>query len=94
MMAEVGGMVNVSGQQDRHAVGAAEARQHADDDAEQDADHHQGQIVPGERDLEAADERVDLVHVCLPVVSRAQHRPWSDAKVTVAARLVYIVPKT
>ena len=49
-------------QQDRHPVGAAEARQDADDDAEQNADHHQGQVVPGERDLEAADQRGNLFH--------------------------------
>ena len=31
-------------QQDGHAVGAAQARQHADDDAEHDADDHQQQV--------------------------------------------------
>ena len=35
------------GQQNCHPVGPAEARQNTDDDAEQDADHHQGQVIPG-----------------------------------------------
>jgi hypothetical protein len=40
MMAEVGGMLKVSGSR-INAVGAAETRKHADDDAEHDAqDHH------------------------------------------------------
>ena len=49
-------------QQDGDAVGAAEARQHADDHAEQDADHHVGQIRQGQRDREAVQEVVDFVH--------------------------------
>lgn len=33
-------------QQDRHAVGAAQARQHADDHAQHDADQHVQKVVP------------------------------------------------
>ena len=51
------------GQEDGHAVGPTEAGQDANDDAQQDADHHQGQVVPGQRDLEAANERRNVFHV-------------------------------
>ena len=40
-------------QQDRDAVGAAEAGQHADEDAEHDADAHQQDVVRLERDRKA-----------------------------------------
>ena len=45
MIAEVGDMRERQRQQDRDAVGAAEAGQHADDHAEQDADEHQQDVA-------------------------------------------------
>ncbi len=44
MIAEVGDMREGQRQQDRDAVGAAQTRQHADDHAEHDADHHQHDV--------------------------------------------------
>jgi hypothetical protein len=44
------------GQQDRDPVGAAKARQHADDGAERDAHHRQEEIVGLKRDPEAEEE--------------------------------------
>ena len=49
-------------QQDRDAVGAAQARQHADDHAEDDAGEHQHQVLQRQRDAEAVHQRLDLVH--------------------------------
>ena len=43
-------------QQDGHAVGAAQSRQHADDGAQQDADHGHEQIEGRERDVKAEEE--------------------------------------
>ena len=84
-------------QKDRDPVGAAQTRQDADDDAEQDADDHQSQVVPGERDLEAADKRRYLVHeFLLPVVSRARQLGIVDLTTVpghcLCGALVYHVP--
>ena len=49
-------------QQDRDAVGAAQSRQHADDDPKQDADEHQCQVVRGQRDAEPLHQRGNLFH--------------------------------
>jgi hypothetical protein len=53
-------------QQYRDAIRAAQARQHADDDAQHDADRHHADVVPRERDGEAVDERAQVFHHALP----------------------------
>jgi hypothetical protein len=80
-------------QQDGDAVGAPEAGQDPDDDAEQDADQHQRDVVPGESDLEAANERVDLVHA-FPFPSFPARQPGPDCGTRPLCQplLVYIVP--
>ena len=62
MIAEVGGMREGQRQQDRDAVGAAQSRQHADDDAEHDADQHQADVVWRQDDREALQQRRNLFH--------------------------------
>ena len=56
MIADIGGMMNVRGIRMAHAVGAAEARQHADDRAEGDPGDGDHEIVGLERDLKAEEE--------------------------------------
>ena len=62
MIAEVGDMREGERQQDRDAVGAAEAGQHADDHAEQDADHHQQQVERLQHHGEAVKQIGDFFH--------------------------------
>ena len=62
MIAEVGDMRERQRQQDGDAVGAAEAGQHADDDAEHDADDHHHQVERLEDDGEAVEQIDDLFH--------------------------------
>jgi hypothetical protein len=49
-MAEVGSIVKVSRQEDRNAVGAAKPRQHADEDAEHETQHHHKERLPAQKD--------------------------------------------
>ena len=63
MIAEVGDMREGQRQQDGDAVGAAETRQHADDDAEHDADHHQQRFVRLQHDGEAVEQIANIFHV-------------------------------
>ena len=63
MIAEVGDIENVSGKQDRDAIGAAEAGQHADDDAEHDADDHHHDVEGLEHHGEAVKEIKDFFHL-------------------------------
>ena len=49
-------------QQDRNAVGAAQSRQHADDDAEHDADHHQHDVERLQRDRKAVKQIDEFFH--------------------------------
>ena len=46
-------------QQDRDAVGAAEARQHADEDAEHEPDHHQQQRLPRQQHGKAVHQKAE-----------------------------------
>ena len=62
MMAEVGDMLKVERQQDRHAVGAAQPGQHADDHAQHDADHHVEQVLPAQHDGEAVHQVANTFH--------------------------------
>ncbi|MPM37092.1 hypothetical protein SDC9_83698 [bioreactor metagenome] len=54
-------------QQDRHAVGAAQAGQHAHDDAQQDADEHQAHVVPRKHDAEAVHQCAKVFHLLSPL---------------------------
>ena len=49
-------------QQDRDPVGTPQARQHADEDAEHEAHHHQGEDLPGQQDAETVDEKAECLH--------------------------------
>ncbi|MGY4287205.1 hypothetical protein ACVWXO_006425 [Bradyrhizobium sp. LM2.7] len=49
-------------QEDRHAVGAAEAGEDADEDAEHQPDHHQHQRLPREQDGEAVEQKTKRFH--------------------------------
>ena len=66
MIADVGDMLKVSGKQDRDAVGAAQARQHADDDAEHDADHHHHDVERLQRHREAVKQICRVLPSSLP----------------------------
>ena len=59
-----GGRVHGEGQrqQDRHAVRAAEPRQHADENAEHEADHHQRERFPRHQDDEAVQQQAEGFH--------------------------------
>ncbi|MGY3595083.1 hypothetical protein ACVIGB_003132 [Bradyrhizobium sp. USDA 4341] len=50
-------------QQDRDAVGAAKSGQHADEDAEHEADHHQQQCLPRQQDGKAMQQETEGFHV-------------------------------
>ena len=63
MIAEVGDMRERQRQQDRDAVGAAEPGQHADDDAEQDADEHHQEVERLEDDGEAVKQIGNFFHL-------------------------------
>ena len=49
-------------QQDRHAVGAAEPGQNADENAEHQPDHHQRKRLPGEQNGKAVQEQAEGFH--------------------------------
>jgi hypothetical protein len=75
-------------QQDGDAIGAAESRQHADDDAQDHADEHEKQVVPCHRHGEAVHQRLNFVHE--PSVSSGRARfppvPWEGERGTSARR--------
>ena len=50
-------------QQDGHAVGAAQAGQHADQHTECDAHQHEADVLPGQRNAEALHQALYFVHV-------------------------------
>src|SRR5947209_3036646 len=52
------------------AVRAAQARQHADDDAQDDPDEHQHQVERGQRDPEPLQQRLDFLHSASPYQRR------------------------
>ncbi len=62
MIAEVGGIVNVSGSRIATPFGPAQARQHADDDAQHQADQHHQAVVPGHRDGEPMKQGFEIFH--------------------------------
>ena len=49
-------------QQDGHAIRTAEARQHADEDAEHEPDHHQREGLPGQQNAEAVQQEAEGFH--------------------------------
>ena len=60
-------------QQDRHAVRAAEPRQHADENAEHQPDHHQREGLPGQQDgeaVQAAEPKASIDRLCLAAEGR------------------------
>ncbi len=69
-------------QQDRHAVGAPQARQHADQHAQQHADHHQRQVVERQGNRESPEQRVQFIQrrsptmllVCCLATRAGRHR--------------------
>ena len=61
-------------QQDRDAVGAAEPRQHADEDAEHDAQHHHHDIERLKHDGKAVKQIDDFFH-CDPQITPAPGSP-------------------
>ena len=62
MMADVGGIAERQRQQDGNAVGAAQSRQHADDDAEHDADDHHHDVEGLQRDRKAVKQIDEFFH--------------------------------
>jgi hypothetical protein len=58
-------------QQDRHAVGATEARQHADQHAERDPDQHEAEVGQRHRHAEALHQTLQLFHIRGRTVLRA-----------------------
>ena len=56
-MAEVGIHREGERQQDGHAIRPAEARQHADEDAEHEPDHHQRKRLPGQENAETVQQK-------------------------------------
>ena len=66
MIAEVGDMRERQRQQDRDAVGSSEARQHADDHPEQDADEHHHDVERLQDDRKAVKQIGELFHLQRP----------------------------
>ena len=62
-------------QQDRDAVGAAEARQHADEDAEHQPDHHQRHDLPRHQNGEAVQQQTEGFHRINPNPDLSSRRP-------------------
>ena len=62
MIADVGGIVNVSGSRMATPFGPAQAGQHADDDAEHDADHHHAARCTGQRDGKPVEQSGQFIH--------------------------------
>ena len=60
MIAEVGDIEKVSGSKIATPLAPPKTRQHADDDAEHDADHHQHQIVRLQDDRETVKKIADI----------------------------------
>jgi hypothetical protein len=60
MIADVGRHGEGQRQQDGDAIGAAQSGQHADDDAEQDADQHQQHVERRQNNRKAVEQRTDL----------------------------------
>ena len=73
-------------QQDGDAVGAAEPRQHADDDAERDAEHHQHDVVRLQHHGEAVKQIADIFDHVRTLTARANlpAAPWAAAPGTSA----------
>ena len=68
-------------QQDRDAVGAAQAGQHADEDAEQDADDHHHDVERLEHDRKAVKQIGDFFHVpALALRDRSSSSPVSETE--------------
>ena len=80
MIAEVGDMRERQRQQDRDAVGAAEAGQHADDDAEHDADEHDQEVERLEDDAEAVKQIGDFFHLMNLVTPTGRPSPRPASK--------------
>ncbi len=55
-------------EQDRHPVRPAEPGQHADEDAEREAHHHQGEDLPGEQYGKSVEQQVDGFQGAFPSV--------------------------
>ena len=62
MIADVGGIENVSGSRIATPLAPPRPGQHADQHAEQDADEHEQQVLPGQRDREALHQVADVFH--------------------------------
>ena len=60
MIAEVGGIVNVSGSKMATPLAPPKTGEHADDDAEHDADHHQHQIERRQHNGKAVEQGVQF----------------------------------
>ena len=58
-MAEVGSIVKVSGSRIATPFGPPRPGQHADEDAEHEPDHHQGEDFPGEQYGKSVEQQVD-----------------------------------
>jgi hypothetical protein len=62
MIADVGGIVNVSGRRIATPLAPPQAGEHADEHPEQDAEEHEGQILPGQRHHETLHQVADVFH--------------------------------
>ena len=75
MMADVGGIAERQRQQDRHAIGAAQSRKHADDDAEHDAEDHHHDVERLQRDRKAVKQIDEFFHPDNPQLCVRCYRP-------------------